>query len=208
VTRNLTQDVKADVADALVPLGLRRRKLGFLTCDLNSECLGWIALGTASEGTPHARRVWPKVGVRHQEAERIVAILQGELPHQYLPPTITTGLGYTSPGNRWIEWPFAEGEDWSLQVAEIREAVAAYGLPWMRQRASVPSLLEAATSENLSLRAEYVVPVLLHLSQRHNEARQALDGHVAELGVRDDEAAIAYRRFAQAFVEFQEGSGE
>lgn len=152
VTRDLTQDVKADIADALVPLGLRRRKLGFLTRGLSSECVGWIALGTASEGTPHARRVWPKVGVRHQEAERIVANLQGQVPHQYLPPTITTGLGYTSPANRWLEWAFAEGEDWSLQVAEILEAVTAYGLPWMRQRASLPSVLEAATSENLCLR--------------------------------------------------------
>jgi hypothetical protein len=121
VSRNLTHDVKADVADALVPLGLRRRKIGFLTCDLNSECVGSISLGTASEGTPHARRVWPKVGVRHQEAERIVAYLQGEVPHQYLPPTITTELGYTFPGNRWIEWAFGEGEDCSLQVADIRE---------------------------------------------------------------------------------------
>lgn len=199
MTDELTRAVVGAVADALAELGLRKRQIGFLTCELNEHCLGWLSIGTASEGTPHIRRVWPKVGVRHQEAERIVARLRGLKSHAYLPPTITTGLGYVTAAHKWVEWPFARGDDWSEPLAEISEAVRIGGLPWMRDRASLSNLVASVTDERMSLRERYVLPVLLRLDGRPGEADDCVSRFVNDIGVRDDPAASEYRQFAAAF---------
>ena len=180
--------------------GFRKRSSGVFTVELARDVLGWLGLNTASrhqvDGTVEVN---PVVGVRHQGVERLVAELRAEPFHPYLPPTISTSIGYVMPLHRYQAWAIASGGD-GAPTAGLIDAVVIHGLPFMRQNADLESLYETA-EEGLGFSLEYRLPVIRLLLGERQAARAALDKCINDLGARQDAAAQQFRAFSAALVE-------
>jgi hypothetical protein len=178
--------------------GFRKRAGEIFTIVLEEGILGWLGLNYSSRHRePGQVAVGPVVGVRHQAVERLVAELRRERFHEYVPPTVSTRIGYVTPARRDVAWEFG-GQYGTEAEADLMAAVVDHGIPFMRSLISLPAILEAI-NDGLSSYLEYRLPVVLAVMGRHSDARTGVTGAVEKLGERDDAAAQQLRNFAVAF---------
>lgn len=199
--RTLIGRVDEAATEALGALGFRKRTEGLYTTDLGDDVLGVVGLNTATEHQPKGMiEVNPIVGIRHQGIERMVAELRGEPFHPYIPPTVTIALGYLMPERRYAAWTIDTNSGALREhVQPLVEAVAKYGLPFMKQNRDLQSLsrlIDEGTGYNHQL--VYRRPVAYLLAGDERRAREILDASVAKLGARSDPAAEQLRHFAAA----------
>ena len=88
----LVEELVAELAPRLALLGFRKRAGELFTCVLADDVLGWPGFKRGHRAG--VVEINPVLGVRHQIVERQVAEAVGEKFHQYIPPTISTPLGY------------------------------------------------------------------------------------------------------------------
>lgn len=84
----------------------------------------------------------PVIGVLQQAVERLISELRGEKYHEYLPPTVSTPLGYVMPERRYITWEFG-GQHGMTAEPGLVAALMDYGMPFMRSLISLEATLEA-----------------------------------------------------------------
>jgi hypothetical protein len=186
------------VRGPLATLGFRKRSGGIFTTELSPGVVGWVGLNTA---TKHQRKgeaeVNPVIGVRHQGVEQLIADLEERPFHQYIPPTISTPIGNAMPQQRYISWLIGGPESEST-AEDLVAAVNNYGLPFMHEHATLPSLLDAI-NERQGHRLEYRLPVVLWLLDRRGAALAAVVQHEHGLERQSHPAAEDFRRFAANF---------
>ena len=197
-TSEVVAQMHAAVREPLTELGFRTRRRGILTTDLDEDVLGWVGLNTATKHHPDAVEVNPVVGVRHQAVERLVAELRGERGHPYLPPTISTPLGYVMPQPRYRAWLFTADATASV-ASDLAAAIRDHGVPFMASGRHLDALAELAR-QGLGHFLEYRLPVVLLLLDRRDEALEEIARSLDALGDRSDAAAAELRAFGAEFL--------
>ena len=151
----------------------------------------------------------PKVGVRHDEVERLTAELLGWDPKgRAFLPTVWTTLSLLVPQDRpHPRWVVRKDEgDRNAEVwQQLADDVDEYAEPWWAARADDEGLLTAMDgTQDLSL-AAVARPVLLWLSGRDDEAREAIERgrHVTNL----DGRLIDYDAYAERLLAEMELAG-
>ena len=185
----------------LLPDGASLRRDGILTFDARADALGWIGLNRAVYKTGGALEIGPVVGVRHGPLEELVARLQGRRPLPYSPPSTSVQLGYLTPERRYRSWRFEEPADVSSELEDMAAALVEYGWPFIHENADLHSIAERVRQCGPNEERAYRYPCALLLLGRRADALAEVSGHLEALGDRDDEAADAYRLFAQRFHE-------
>lgn len=179
-------------------LCFRKRAGSIFTTELSDGVLGWIGLNRATRYRQRGEvEINPVVGIRNQAVERMVAEFHGEKFHPYLPPTVSTPIGYVMPEQRYIAWVFGQGNN-SEQARDLVAAVEDHGLPFMRSLIDLPAVCDAL-KRRLGHDLEYRLPVVLSLVGEDKEAHTAVDRAVEDLGGRRDPAEKRMRQFASAF---------
>lgn len=187
------------VEQLLAQLGFRKRAGDVFTVELGGDVIGWLGLNRANRHRPAGEMgINPVVGVRHQEVERIVADLRGEKFHAYIPPTVSTSLGYLMPEHRYRAWVFG-AQDGGDHAAEMVDAVATYALPFMRRMTGLSELCgELDRGLGYEHQVVYRRPVAWMLSGNAAHALRVLEDSSGKLGARNDPAAEEFRRFGAA----------
>jgi hypothetical protein len=184
----------------LSPLGFTKRADLVFTSSLAPSVLGWVGLNTASKHLPSGVvAVNPVVGVRHQALEGLLAQLLGEPAHRYLPPTISTPLGYLMPERTFMSWPIDTRPGSIAGIHELGTAIAESGLPFMVRAGNLEGLRRLldegyGPAHQTALR----LPLARLLSGDEEGALATAHRYLDGLGDRTDPAAAAYRRFADS----------
>jgi hypothetical protein len=110
---------------------LGKRSVQIFTLDISEDMLGWVGLNRAVERGDGKLEISPVIGVRHQAVEALVAKLLGIESHRYIPPTISTPLGYLMPNSEYTACFFESGVDNVSEVEPIIECVRKWGYPFM-----------------------------------------------------------------------------
>ena len=200
MSSTLTDDVFRAANPQLAAVGFRKRKAGIFTIDVGEEVLGWLGLNNAYHPGEDALEVNPVVGVRHQGVERLVAQLGAREFHPYLPPTVSSPIGYLMPAKRYTYWLFRRSEPPQPRMAELVSAVAAYGLSFMRSTSSLDELrhqIEAGTGIPYAL--AYRLPVVCLMAGDESGALAALEESVQALGDKQDPYSVEFRAFSKRF---------
>jgi hypothetical protein len=181
--------------DRLQEAGWRKRGGDVYTLD-RGDFLGWLGLNKATKYDQLA--VNPVVGVRHQPTEVTVAELSGNKPHGYLPPTLSSPVGYLRLG-RFYEIAVVDEADVARAADELAALLERDALPFIEGHLTVEALV-ASLSERPLVPQEQVerrLPILLAHLGRVTEALNALAAGVEKRADRDDAEAEAYREFAR-----------
>lgn len=198
----MTSSALAEMASRLQDLGFKKRAGAVFTHEVADGVLGWLGLNRASRHLPAGQfEVNPVVGIRHQDIERIVAELREEKFHAYQPPTVSTPLGYLTPGSRYQAWILG-ASDAGAGAEGLIAAVASFGLPFMESGVGLPELrLLLDKGLGFDHQLVYRRPVALAVSGDLTRSLQFIDAAEAELGDRGDAAAAELRSFIAAFRE-------
>lgn len=201
VRQGLVAEASAAWRAVFASVGFRKRGGDVYTRKVAAEVLGWLGLNRATGRRDGLLEVNPVVGVRHQAQERVLADLLGERFHEYIPPTISVHLGYVMPEARYRPWLFGGDVPVRDVTAEMVDAIATYGLPFMDDRASLSVIVKsmsqgrAGIAEQLAFRRPVGYLLLGEPGRAREQVRVSLD----QLGDRADLAAQRFRGFASAF---------
>lgn len=194
------QLVSTTLREPIEQMGFRKRAGEVFTIKLADGVLGWLGLNYASRHHQRGQvEINPIVGIRHQAVERLVARLRQERFHEYQPPTVSVPLGYVMPVHGYKSWEFG-GQYGTTAAADLVQAIADYGIPFMRSVIRLPEIL-MAINRGLCHYPEYRSPAVLEIMGHRNDAKVALARAVDELGERDDAAAQQLRHFVAAFTD-------
>jgi len=198
VSKDFVSYVFALAAEQLARAGFQKRKVDIYTSAVNGEVAGWLGLNKAlyREGV---LQINPVVGVRHQKLESRVAELLGQKPHQYVPATISTNVGYLMPEEKYVAWSFKADANCETPVAEVVAAIGKFGRPFMEQNGTLATLYSALLSSKRGTppdQFDYRIAAAADLLGKHTEAETFIDARLREIGNRNDEAAVCFRNFA------------
>lgn len=187
------------IAERLKGLGFRKRAGEIFTTELEGDLIGWIGLNRATKYTRDGEyEVNPVIGIRHQRVERLVAELSGTKFHSYLPPTVSSPLGYLMPEARYRAWPVTR-EVPPAGADALVDAIEQYARPFLqsvRTETDLCRLLDQRTGiEDVLM---YRRPVAWMLAGRSDHAKALLDRAEEDLGSRVDPAATHLRSFIGA----------
>lgn len=200
---SLSSQVLATLKLRLVSIGLRHRRAGLYTLDVQPGFVGWLGLNHATDRIDGQRvvTVYPMVGVRSEQIERLVAELTGEKFRPYTPPTVACNIGFLMPRGLNTHWYFYEDEPLKEPATALTAAVKQYGLPYMRNGATLESVWdEQVAGQGYRESLQRRLPVTALILGRGDEARRLVERFVAERQGRWDPEAEHYREFAQAFI--------
>lgn len=194
--------VSESVGPLLAQLGFKKRAGDIFTIELADDALGWLGMNKATQGRPAGEvEVNPVVGVRHQGVEQLVAELRGEKFHSYLPPTVSSPLGYLMPDARYKGWLFTPAEVDAV-AADMAAAIAAHAVPFMQSCASLGEICRRLEQgRGLEHQALYRLPVARFLAGDAAQAASLLESSMAKMRERTDAAAAEFKQFATAFNE-------
>lgn len=198
VPREIVSFVFSLAASQLTALGFRKRAGGgIFTRELAEASLGLLGLNDATNRGDGKLEIFPVVGVRHQELERLVAQIKGKKYHSYFPATISTHLGYVMPENTYVPWLFAEGEDNEAIVRQMVEAVREHGCGFMDESASLEAITRKL-EQGIGIRFQlaYRRPVAYWLLGRRADAEAAVEAERTWLGDPPDYAERCLEFFA------------
>ena len=188
------------VRSPLAELGFRKRANGIFTMDLESDVLGWLGLNRASEHQAPGRfEVNPVVGIRLQRVERDVARLTSQPFHQYIPPSVSSPLGYLMPGARYHAWELEAPDGPPAAARSMADAVRDYGLSFIRTNSTPEAVAQLLDRRRLEQPEVFRIAVILAFSRRLEDATALVTAAVERLGPRADAAAANLRNFAKAF---------
>lgn len=186
----------------LTTIGFKKRAGTVYTCSMSDDLVGFLGLNAASNRPSGPFEINPVVGVRHQPLERVVAELSGKKPHSYVPPSISTPLGYLMPESRYQAWLFGDLESVEANSASLAAAVSDWGTPYIRENDSLEKIVAtlSTTKHPAGGPAMMRVATGLALLGDDGRARQTVERDLDDLCGRHDMAATHYRHFAEALL--------
>ncbi|WP_427015767.1 hypothetical protein ACQCSX_13215 [Pseudarthrobacter sp. P1] len=194
------------VKDRMLALGFRKRAGLVFTMELAPDILGIADLN--AEPSRSAEGVWdthPVLGIRHQEAARIVAQLTGVRPHPYKAPPVAASLGYLMPEQKFTTWPLGGFPAAEANAAAMVDAVRGHGLPFLLGHSSREALLRAINQRIGSPETQNRTrPVLLALMGRYEEAARAMSALADSPAAAGSPAAEGHRLYAANFFPWLE----
>lgn len=188
-----------DAIARLQDLGFKKRAGAVFTYQLSDGVEGWLGLNRATRHLPAGMiEITPVVGVRHQGVERVVADLRGVTFHPYQPPTVSIPVRKLTPEltlRRWIL-----GADPDIGAEGLVNAVAEYGLPFMRSGSTLTAICRLI-DQGVGFEHQLIFrrPVAWQLAGERAHALMLVDSTEAELAHRADAAANEFRNFAREF---------
>ncbi|GAC1638548.1 MAG: hypothetical protein NVS4B2_27690 [Chloroflexota bacterium] len=191
----LMRRVVLELKEPLARLGFQKRSGPIFTVTLAPEVLGWLGLNRAFLASMKTLEINPVIGLRHQEIERVVAECRNAAFHPYVPPTISSSLGYVTPAGSYVPWLFNDLERLDETADHLAHAIEQYGIPFIREGQELSGVL-ALMDRGLGLQLAYTRPVAYLLAGDSSEAERVLDASVANVRDRDDPAAQDFRAFA------------
>ena len=64
----------------------------------------------------------------------------------YVPPTVSTHLGYLMPERKYLPWMVTKEGTTAETISQLVKSVDAYGIPFMRSSASPQAMVERLSS--------------------------------------------------------------
>lgn len=191
---------EAAFTGGLLELGFRKRAGTKHTIKLSPTVLGYVGLNT---GTQFSRvgdfEVAGIVGIRHQEIERIVADLDGDAFHPYMPPSVVRWVTYLNPKAITTFWNVNAANADEI-AREACEEVRLYGLPFMQYGSTLPGLIEyLGKLYGHEDRMDKVLPVALVLNGEPEIGLATVSARLLKLGDSVTPWAQEFRLFAQRF---------
>ena len=186
----------------LTTIGFKKRAGTVYTCPVTDDVVGFLGLNSAGNRPSGPFEINPVVGVRHQPLERVVAELSGRKPHSYVPPSISTPLGYLMPESRYQAWLFGDLESVEANSASLVAAVSDWGTPYIRGNDSLEKIVAtlSTTKHPAGDPAMMRVAAGLALLGDSTQARRTVEKDLDDLRDRDDMAATYYRSFGEALL--------
>jgi hypothetical protein len=192
--------VMAELRPRLEAHGFRKRAGWIFTIELDEEFLGWCGLNETWDGDRQQLSVLPFLCVRHQTVERTIAELAGRDFHPYYGVTIKTSFSELLSPRRFRDWKFDAGDDHAGAATDLAAKVGDFGLPWMREHATIEAVLEQIRQGNYGpFDDNEVLPVALAVAGRHAEALAEMDERVQRYDGESHLYAEELRAFAAAF---------
>ncbi|RYZ76502.1 MAG: hypothetical protein EOP06_31250 [Proteobacteria bacterium] len=142
---------------------MERRKARIFTRSDDSENLHWLGLVIEERREVGAIYLTPTIGFRFQEIHRVIAHVEGEADHPYLPPKVAQNIGYLGPEKSALSLRITDKASAGEAALELAHRIERDGqaflsnasLPWIIQH-----LAELTPWEDASER----ILVGLHLS--------------------------------------------
>lgn len=186
----------------LTKIGFKKRAGTVYSYAVTDDVLGFLGLNSAGNRPSGPFEVNPVVGVRHQPLERIVAELSEKKPHGYLPPSISTPLGYLMPEARYQAWMFDDPTSVDSIATSLGAAVVDYGMPYIREHDSLEKIVASLSATKHSAGDQVAMRLSLGFGLLGDSARarQTIEQDLGDLGDRQDLAAAYYRNFAEALL--------
>lgn len=183
-------------------IGFKKRAGSVFTHPMSADVLGFLGLNSASNRPTGPFEINPVVGVRHQPLERAIAQLSGKKPHEYVPPSLSTPIGYLMPGSQYRAWLFEDLDSVASIAESLCAAVVEWGTPYMRDHDTLDAILadlasaKHAPGDAIAMRIAAGFALLGDSAQ----ARKAIDQELGGIGDRKDMAAEYFRSFAEALL--------
>jgi len=206
INTRLVKEVFDRIASGLANLRFQQREVGVFTIPISNEAGGWVGLNKRLEGGK-ILQVNPVVGVRNHRLEEFIARARYEVPHPYLPPSISVPLGYLMPHARFSMWDFAEDSRTDEVVGDLLKNIRDYAMPFMYSNSRLDDIYNQLRKPRFYSRdkADYYIPAIDTLLDRNFSAKEFVTAKIVEMSDRTDQAAEHYREFARAIVEFRKG---
>jgi hypothetical protein len=188
------RELEVLLSQAVAELGFVKRR-GLYLAPLAPGIERWLALPVKRDGD--AFRVYPNVGVRHDELHETVDRLHERKPGNE--PTLVRMLGYLMPQNSAnVAWEFrGHGDpDWQARARNIAKHIERHAWPWLEQYVTLQAIFDGLDRDGMGTYAPERRPVALMLLGRPEGAAAQLQAELAALGDRTDPAAENFRRFA------------
>jgi hypothetical protein len=193
----LVKSISRSVERELASLSFYKKQKAFLW-DLAKGISGWVGFNV-STNLPHDRvGVSPIVGLTYSPIEDLVKKLcRPPFSHG---PTLSTAVGYLTPESRFLEWVFDPTLDADPEIAKIIRAIQEYGVPFMREHASLHSIITELEGKRFTINdtRRYRSPAAYLLAGRKEEALRFVEQELKDLEGRTDSAGAQFRDYAKA----------
>jgi hypothetical protein len=191
----------------LEAMGFKRHEADIFTLPLAPRLFGRVGLGKGIHRGDGSMDITPVVGLLHQDVQRVVAACAHLPYHRYSPATVVTNVGRLTPEARDIWIVFPPHESVEEPAAQVCQPISEYGIPWMREHASLAAIDELLSSGQFpsSPMSNFKRPVIAWMLGQADDARQMLRNElkrISESGGPNVAGALAvYERFAAALEE-------
>lgn len=186
--------------------GFTRHEADIFTLPLAPRLFGWVALGRRVHTGDGSMVVITNVGLLHQDVERLVATCASLPYHRYYPPTVLTGIDQVTPEQTagWVY--FRPGDSVNEAADQVCRPIRQYGVPWMREHASLPGIQALDQSERYrtslsTWRCAVIAYMLGHPEAARQRWRDTMSRIEQEGGWNAAELLEIQRRFAAALEE-------
>jgi hypothetical protein len=196
----------ASVASTLRSLVSEMKRIGFrklarddiYTIELAESIIGIVGMNRASSGGRAGElELWPLMGLRHNEVQEIVSELKGKEPGDFQPATVFWPLRYIMPEELREHWMFTP-ENAPEMARVVADAIEKWGLPWMREHASLEKICELAEGEfGFDSQLNYTRPVIWQLLDQPERAKALINE--VEAGLTDNPYGVRFREYVAAF---------
>jgi len=182
---------------ALLEQGFKKRTGQIYTKALTETVLGWLGLNRSIRRDGRLE-VNPVIGIRHQPVERLVAQMTGEPFHEYIPPTLSTHLGYLSRENRYTPVLVGSEDQVASSIEQLVRSLLTYGGTFMEQHMDLGVVVDSLRNSKYTVpeQAGYRLPVAFYLTGDPGAAQAYLRAQLSSLGSRSDGAAVLYQEFS------------
>lgn len=199
--RKFLSDVIGIAEDELRRIGFRKSR-GAYICKIDETAQGWLGLNMIAQRSDARVGINPMVGVVCIPVETLLDELsttEESRPN----PTVSSSLGYISPGARYQEWLFEpEPFDYRTEATRMVEAIHRYGKPFMESRATLDVVTRDLEEVRFTSKESvvYRLPIVYALSGKVDLAVDQIQAHLGTLSNRTDLDAQRFRTFASAFL--------
>lgn len=203
VSKGLLPEFLRATRSGLGALGFVKRTEEIFTLPVAEDVLGWLGLPRVIDSRAKRLCVALTVGVRHQTIEGVISSLLQERRHPYIPPTVSTNIGYIMPDDRYKQWCVHDGDDVSPVVRDLVDSVHEFALPFMHHNAQLTQLCSSMHNVRIGIPGQmaYRLPVCCVLLGKPGDAKLAVDTQLAALRGGANPAADRYRKFASALAD-------
>jgi hypothetical protein len=191
------------IAAELTQQGFQLKK-GILLKELGPDFSGYIGLNFSTHRSDGLIGLNPIMNIVCRQIEDALIDLTEGAERRPV-PSLTTALGYLTPEHRFLEWLFDPKASSAAHVHEskrIANAIALYGVPFLREHASIEAFVACLEESKFSFieRVDYHLPVAYRLLGEEQKAEALVKRRLADFDNRKDIAANQYRQFAENFL--------